>query len=275
MNFDIRFIKDNEIDKVKSLFCLCFDSEIVEANIFYRPQQKRIIGAFIGDTLCSMMTVFDCEAVLQDKTVSAGYIAGVATAPEYRGNKLFKRCFDYFCEAEHNFKLLFCIPATKSLFQLYNNAGLDKATYVKQAYFTGSGKNNIIASVESMPLEKLSAINDERKLVIRKTPELAAATAEAFLYYGGKIINADNFVAFIYENNEEVTVADICTKDYNTALEQVLNNIENGKKVRVILPSNQYTTGIEGDEIPIAVYKVLEDKLMLDGLYINLLFNDI
>lgn len=269
MHFDIRLVKENEIEKVKSLFCLCFGSELAEAHIFFSPQQKRIVGAFSGETLCSMMTVFDCEAVLIDTTVNAGYIAGVATAPEYRGNKLFQKCFDFFYETEHNYKILFCIPATPSLFELYKNAGLSKTTFVKQAYFTGSGEKSNFENKTKIP------IIDERKLVIKKNPELAAATAEAFMYYGGKIIYDEGFVAFIYENDKEVTVADICTNDYEAALMEILKRIESGKKVRVILPNNQYTSKLDGKEVPIAAYTVLEDKLMLDGLYINMLFNDI
>ena len=270
MDFDIRFIKDSEIDQVKSLFCLCFGSELDEANIFFRPRQKKIVGAFSGITLCSMMTIFDCEAVFTGKTVSAGYIAGVATAPEYRGNKLFQKCFDFFCEQDHNFMMLFCIPATPSLFQLYKNAGLDKTTYIKQSYFTGSGDVNNIKSSD-----KISEINDNRELVIKKPTELSTAVTDAFLYYGGKIITDENFIAFVYENKDEITVADIITNNYNTAIEQVLKRIESGKRVRVILPNNHYTLDINGEIIPIAACKVLNNELKIDELYINMLFNEI
>lgn len=276
MNFVVRFLKEDEIGMVKSLFCICFGSEMAEAHIFFRPQQKMIIGAFNGDTLCSMMTVFDCEAVLADRVVSAGYIAGVATAPEYRGNRLFRQCFDFFCATKHNYKLLFCIPATSSLFPLYNSVGMDKTTYIKQSHFIGCGDNKGIEGIETtIPFKRLSDINAEKMLVIKKTQDLLAATAEAFVYYGGKIIQDESFVAFVYENDEEVTVANICTNDYNAALRQVLKKVEIGKKVRIILPNNQYTAGIEGEEIPIAACMVLEDKLELQGLYINMLFNDI
>ena len=58
MNYIIKTVPKTDIHKAIALFAVCFDSDSREAELFFEPDEKIVIGAYKGDTLCSMLTAF-------------------------------------------------------------------------------------------------------------------------------------------------------------------------------------------------------------------------
>lgn len=278
MNYEIRFIKDNELHSAKELFINCFESEKQEAELFFSPSGKQIVGAFKGAELCSMFTVFECEALLGQGKIKASYLAGVATAVKHRGNKLFERCFEFY-QINSDFDFIFCIPATKSLFSLYERAGLTEKSYIIKAkvkplesfsenikqFSYGDNLNEYFSASD-----KLYAGNGVHH--IAKPGDLREAVVNSYLLYGGMAVIGDDFTALYRKEKGEVIIADLICADYSKGITSAVAAVGDNKQTSVTLPP---LPGIEGITTSIAACMKRDKSIDISSLYINVLFNDI
>ena len=279
MDYQIRFVKEAEQNAAKELFISCFDSEEREADFFFSPRQKQIIGAFSDDKLCSMFTVFDCEAVLKTESVKASYMAGVATSPEHRGNKLFEKCFDFYLSSSQETELIFCIPASESLFKLYERAGLRDTAYIT--------KQMVVAkpTKQAVYLKKLSAeknLDEYFSLTdriyslnnyqyIKKPRDLQEAALRSFLIYGGNAAIGDDFAVLYRKEKDSIIICDLVCNDFEAGVAKAISALGFEGDVIVILP---ILPDEKGTKTKIAAC-MKRSKIDTSGLYINVLFNEI
>ncbi|MDD4474996.1 MAG: GNAT family N-acetyltransferase [Eubacteriales bacterium] len=277
MNYEIRFIKDNEVNSAKELFINCFESEKKEAELFFSPSGKQIVGAFKGAELCSMFTVFECRALLGQEKIKASYLAGVATAVKHRGNKLFERCFEFYC-SNSEFDFIFCIPASESLFSLYERAGLTEKSYIIKAKVKAlESFSNVKQLSYGDNLDEYFSASDKLYAGngvhhIAKPRDLREAVVNSYLLYGGIAVIGDDFTALYRKENDEVIIADLICANYTKGVTSAVSAVGDNKETSVTLPP---LPGIKGITTSIAACMKRDKSIDISSLYINVLFNDI
>lgn len=126
--FEIKSVKAEHYAQLKALWLLCFpdEDEKVLNNFFEKTvKPENVIATFMGERIINATYLLESEITLSDKSYSAMYVYGVCTHPEYRGQGLMKKAFEYLdrVAAAEKIDYLFLVPATDSLFALYEKSG--------------------------------------------------------------------------------------------------------------------------------------------------------
>lgn len=95
---------------------------------------NRAFVATSDSKVVAMMFLLNSKLRVHDKAYDAGYIYAVATDTAHRGNGVMKQLEGYVCNVarERGIKVLSLVPATKSLFKMYEKLGY-KTVFYKQA----------------------------------------------------------------------------------------------------------------------------------------------
>lgn len=94
---DFRLLNSAFLPQAAELWDYCFEKK---GDPFYEwyfseycLKQNSVIGGFDGDKLACMLHLNPYAITLRGQTLRLPYIVGVATAPEYRGQHLTRRCW--------------------------------------------------------------------------------------------------------------------------------------------------------------------------------------
>ena len=105
---------------------LFFKYKMKPEYTFIAKENNEIAGAVYS--VCSPIVLNTGEVI------SALYMCGICTKPEYRGKKiastLIENCFEF--AEKQNIDLCYLIPANSGLFEFYERLGFEKATYINK-----------------------------------------------------------------------------------------------------------------------------------------------
>lgn len=90
MNID--FVKDSQTDEIRSMWKYCFGDGDVFLDWFFGKVYKseNTLAVFENGRVAANLQIFPYDISLRGNTCPAGYIAGVAALPEYRGRGFVK-----------------------------------------------------------------------------------------------------------------------------------------------------------------------------------------
>ncbi len=137
--YDIRQGRPEDFDSLKNLWQESFGDETEAINNFFSETvvPENIIGVFCGNKALSALYIVECEAVIDKKSYSAFYVYGVSTDSEYRKQGLMRQTLSLLekIAEERKADYLFLVPATESLFSMYEKFGYKVGiTYLEKEY---------------------------------------------------------------------------------------------------------------------------------------------
>lgn len=128
-----------DIDSLNNIWRICFSGNIVFLNLFFKycfPLARTYVFKDDGIVVSSISII--PVSKLGEEDLKGGYLYGVCTLPEYRGNSLSLKLMDYAEEdcRERNLSFIITRPATPSLFALYRKIGFSQPIYRQTAIVT-------------------------------------------------------------------------------------------------------------------------------------------
>lgn len=165
---ELRQAKDEDIDKLKSLWQECFGDEMEYINLYFDNLYKNeyCYVAVQGQTICSMQMFL--PATLKNKkgrNINGRYVYAVATNPDFRGKGIMRKLEEFAKEdvKSKGIEFLTLVPASQSLFNLYKEIGyknyayLENVTYDKLKFKQHTKKTDI----EEISLNELNDLRAE------------------------------------------------------------------------------------------------------------------
>jgi GNAT superfamily N-acetyltransferase len=151
----------------------CFPEDGAFADVFLNQPDTRFIGLAVyrEEVPVSMAFVLPCDLHIQNETVRAGYVYGVATLPEYQ-NKGYAAAILKAARNTPGIDLLFLHPATPQLGPFYQKHGYRDYMYADTVCMTDSVQKNIL-NVEWIPFDAT------RYTLVRNALQNAPATCWA------------------------------------------------------------------------------------------------
>ena len=126
-SFELRTCTTEDYEKLKKLWALCFDDEAKVIDNFFSKTvtPENVVATFEGGGAVNAMYLLDSEIKTEKEKYNALYIYAVCTDPAYRGKGLMKKAFAFLenLVCERNTDYLFLVPASDSLFKMYENLG--------------------------------------------------------------------------------------------------------------------------------------------------------
>ena len=147
-SFELRTATPEDYEKLKKLWALCFDDETEVIDNFFSKTvtPENIVVTFEGDRAVNAMYLLDSEIKTENEKYNAFYIYAVCTDPSYRGKGLMKKAFSFLenLVSERNIDYIFLVPASDSLFKMYEKLGFKTGfTYNEEVlYKNGNGLLN-------------------------------------------------------------------------------------------------------------------------------------
>lgn len=120
---EIRFANENEKEAVKQLWHYCFyDSDPYLSwffNTVYRPENT--VVATVDGKIAAALQLLPCTLVIRNKAYSCDYIAGVSTAPEFRGRGIARGIMEFSNQAagKRGKSFLLLIPAVNHFYEKF------------------------------------------------------------------------------------------------------------------------------------------------------------
>ncbi|MBP1671206.1 MAG: hypothetical protein H6Q22_778 [Bacteroidetes bacterium] len=167
-------IKDREY--IAEIWRACFtdDEDYIYKYLNHcLPHTKTwVLGEENGD-IYSCASVIPSYAILKGENISGGYLYGVGTLPDHRGNSysriIIEKAIDYLKIKGYSYLLV--KPATVGLFELYQKLGFEnellKSSY--KQYFEQIDKasiswryQKIIGSIKQLSSERLAKLREEQ-----------------------------------------------------------------------------------------------------------------
>jgi predicted acetyltransferase len=183
---EIRFAKNNEINKLKELWKLCFGDEESYIDFYYkyRFKQSETLLLFENNQIASMLTMMPLELVLQNNRIyKTTMLYAIATHPNYRGKNLATQLITQSNKyiKSNNECLSVLVPASQPLFAFYYNQNYKDGFYIRE---------NLLSykSIQLLSSEILEKCN------------LAPASADKYNYVRNKILSGKIFIKYSDED---------------------------------------------------------------------------
>ncbi len=124
---DVRYPSVDEYGSLKALWLKCFDDAPSVVDRFFENvvTPENTVAVFEGETAVSVLYMVENTIKNNGVNYKAFYIYAVCTDPDFRGRGLMKKCFDFLFEIskERGVHYLFLVPASESLFKMYEKLG--------------------------------------------------------------------------------------------------------------------------------------------------------
>ncbi len=125
--FEIRTAKPEDYEELKKLWAKCFDdsSEVIDNFFKNTVTPENVVATFDRDKAVNAMYLVECEIKICGVKYNAFYIYAVCTDPLYRGKGIMTNAFDflYALASRRKTDYLFLVPASESLFGMYEKLG--------------------------------------------------------------------------------------------------------------------------------------------------------
>ncbi len=182
----------DEYDSLKQLWLKCFDDEKTVIDRFFKTAvtPENTVAIFSEDVAVSVLYMIEGTVKNNGENYRALYIYAVCTHPDFRGRGLMKGCFDFLFEVskKRGVDYLFLVPASESLFKMYEELGFKNGFYYskKKVY-----SKDFISQGE--PCEALSFedyINIRKSFLKINLATLGERGFNAFLSHDGEAVRA-------------------------------------------------------------------------------------
>lgn len=217
---------DSNIRELKDLWRKCFTDDELYLERFFSdafPLTKTFILSD-SDRITSSLSVFYIEYKSKDHSlVPGGYLYGVCTDPQYRGNNLSSLLLDYAKKSLIGEKLHFLItkPATLSLFELYKKQGFSHTLYLNSITCSISDISPSPVQTKALSIEKLNTLREvhytrENISFIRWSNRTLEYIIKDIIYRGGSLFRIDDEYCICYpeyDNKNRITIIEHSFKD--------------------------------------------------------------
>lgn len=130
---DPRHPVGDEYESLKQLWLKCFDDEKTVIDRFFKTAvtPENTVAIFSENIAVSVLYMIEGNVKNNGENYKALYIYAVCTHPDFRGRGLMKRCFDFLFEVseKRGVDYLFLVPASESLFKMYEGLGFKTGFY--------------------------------------------------------------------------------------------------------------------------------------------------
>ena len=241
----IRFANEKDFDFVKNSWSVCFDDppEFVDWNFKYNYSKENTLIAEIDGTSASVMQLMPYTLMLGEHEVSARYVSGVATLPEYRGKGLVRELFDDALPKMYDMDAAISIlfPAVDGMYEKFGYTKIYKRNFYKADKLCGQE----ICSLDDVPFERMDKIylknmHQNGVYIKRSKSDWEKIITDLIKLSGGKVLLFENGYALAYPKDEHFEVCEICGScDISgTPVPQfpVMARIINAEKIQRLFP---------------------------------------
>ncbi len=139
-SFEIRTAKPDDYEELKKLWALCFDDERDVIDNFFDKTvtHENVVATFEGDRAVNAMYLLESEIKIKNAKYNALYIYAVCTRPSYRGKGIMREAFSFLesLVSSRNINYIFLVPASDSLFKMYEKLGFKTGfTYNEEVFY--------------------------------------------------------------------------------------------------------------------------------------------
>lgn len=138
----IRYANDTDLAEVRRLWDICFPEDENFNNYYFKNlvNLKNVLVFIENDKVISMLQRLPYEFSRMGKVT---YIYGVCTEPAYRSKGLMKKLMDFSFKEDirQGIKASILIPASKSLFNMYERFGYSDAFYTSKKKYQLNGRD--------------------------------------------------------------------------------------------------------------------------------------
>jgi len=258
----MKTVSETEIEKLKELYKICFDTDEKEAQTVLGFARKHGEIHFLSDGGRIVSTL--CLCALED---GIKYLFAAATHPEYQNQGLFKKNLQLSVKSGDS---VVCIPERPDLFPLYEKLGFAKFGGVLEVKTNGNG-GLLEKRKKTADLRQLYRIYRASTLYPKKTEELFFSTIEYHLLYQGTIVTDGSFYALADGKNIKELCVPAGEEDRLPALMEGLSDGTNA----IVLPAS-FLPYLAKKQISCEhkrLFALKSDTLEANKLYINILYN--
>lgn len=123
MSFDIRFVKNEEIEKVRELYTEVFEDSEKFVEYFFSEEMDvtRVAGCFEGDELVSMIMLRDKVVLIDKKEKKACYLYAIATKENMRNKGCMKLVMDFVLKMAYGnpYEFIYMVPVNEKIYEKF------------------------------------------------------------------------------------------------------------------------------------------------------------
>ncbi|MBQ8182768.1 MAG: GNAT family N-acetyltransferase [Clostridia bacterium] len=152
--FEIRNSTDREYNSLKKLWSKCFDDSADVIDNFFKKTvtPENTVSAFYNGEAVSALYIIESTIFFSGQNYPAFYIYAVCTDPDFRGQGLMKKCFDFLFEEAKSREIdyIFLVPASDSLFEMYKKLGFKTGFSYSQKIVNRACCDNKITDIRKL-----------------------------------------------------------------------------------------------------------------------------
>lgn len=189
-----RLVSEADYEELKNLWQTSFDDsrEVLDSFFDKTVSPGEVVAIFEGEKAVSALYLLPYRIICPTgQSFYAYYVYGVCTHPDYRGQGLMKKLFDFADSYAEKTAVdyLFLVPAEKSLFSLYEKAGFKTGFCYEEK--TVYSKDFLC---ESIDYTSAFTYEDYLSFAINQTVTVAVPDSKAFKSFYSSVSGECNFV---------------------------------------------------------------------------------
>lgn len=209
-----RLATEKDFDFVKHSWSVCFDDppEFVDWNFEYNYSAENTVIAEYGGECASVLQLMPYSMTVGEAELSARYVSGVATLPEFRGKGLVRDLFGFAIPEMQRMgaDVSLLIPAVEGMYEKFGYRKVYDRCFIR----TGELKDGI-ADRSAVPLERLNSIyladvKNKGVYINRSRADWDRILTDLIGLSGGRVIMYDNGYALAYPKDGGFEVCEAC-----------------------------------------------------------------
>lgn len=293
MNF--RNIKEEEVSQLRSLWNICFGDPFSYIDFYIQNGYiaQNTFVCVINGMVVSMITMIPAVLNIRGKQYcQGGYLYAIATHPDFRGQGCMKKLEAFVSgkAKERNFQFLFLVPASDSLFRMYEKIGyqtyscLSSCDYlIEPCCCEQEGKDNAVEiSLKSMGCEEFL---QKRGQWLENFPQVLDLS-EQYRSYSYQEMKRTGCEIISVEGDGEAGYLVYYIQDGQLYIRETAMELSLFNKIVCLLFQRTKATSMHvktrygwkrcRTDIPYSMIKLLDDKIVLaaeENTYVNLMLD--